>query len=92
MTSRLITVLSAFTGAWGKPGGGICAAEHNGGPFVDAKRVTRPNFRKVSGPGVNINCLGSALTAEGEDAVKAFSSMEAILWALCVIRRRFLRG
>ena len=72
MTSRLITVLSAFTGAWGKPGGGICAAEHNGGPFVDAKRVTRPNFRKVSGPGVNINCLGSALTAEGEDAVKAF--------------------
>ena len=28
--------------------------------------------RKVSGPGVNINCLGSALTAEGEDAVKAF--------------------
>lgn len=72
MTSRLITVLSAFTGAWGKPGGGICAAEHNGGPFVDAKRVTRPDFRKVSGPGVNINCLGSALTAEGEDAVKAF--------------------
>ena len=71
MTSRLITVLSAFTGAWGKPGGGICAAEHNGGPFVDAKRVTRPDFRKVSGPGVNINCLGSALTAEGEDAVKA---------------------
>ena len=72
MTSRLITVLSAFTGAWGKPGGGICAAEHNGGPFVDAKRVARPDFRKVSGPGVNINCLGSALTAEGEDAVKAF--------------------
>ena len=39
---------------------------------MDAKRVTRPDFRKVSGPGVNINCLGSALTAEGEDAVKAF--------------------
>ena len=72
MTSRLITVLSAFTGAWGKPGGGICATEHNGGPFVDAKRVTRPDFRTISGPGVNINCLGSALTAEGKDAVKAF--------------------
>ena len=63
--------------AWGKPGGGICAAEHNGGPFVDAKRVTRPDFRKVSGPGVNINCLGSALTAEGEDAVKAFFVYDA---------------
>lgn len=72
MTSRLITVLSAFTGAWGKPGGGICAAEHNGGPFVDAKRVTRPDFRAAAGPAVNINCLGSALTAEGEAAVKAF--------------------
>lgn len=72
MTSRLITILSAFTGAWGKPGGGICAAEHNGGPFVDETRVTRPDFRKVPDPGVNINCLGSALTAEGADKVRAF--------------------
>ena len=84
MTSRLITVLSAFTGAWGKPGGGICAAEHNGGSFVDAKRVTRPDFRKVSGPGVNINCLGSALTAEGEDAVKAFFRLWRQSCGLCV--------
>ncbi len=72
MTSRLITILSVFTGAWGKPGGGICGAEHNGGPFVDARLVTRPDFRTVFGASVNINCLGSALTAEGEDVVKAF--------------------
>lgn len=72
MTARLITILSAFTGAWKKPGGGLCGSEHNGGSFVDSRRVARPDFRKTPGRMVNINCLGSALTDTKKDIIKAF--------------------
>lgn len=62
MAVRLITILSAYTGAWGRPGGGLCGCNPGGGPYVDNDRVTRPDFRKRPGRKVNINELSSALT------------------------------
>ena len=35
MTTRLITILSAYTGAWGRPGGGLCGCNPGAGPYVD---------------------------------------------------------
>ena len=61
MTTRLIVILSAFTGAWGKPGGGYCGSNPGAGPYVDDERVTRPDFRKKPGAEININQLGAAL-------------------------------
>ena len=46
MTVRLITILSAFTGAWKRPGGGLCGCDPGGGPYVDVTRVTRPDLRQ----------------------------------------------
>lgn len=64
MNSRLVMILSAYTGAWGKKGGGYCGNGPAEAPFVDANRVTRPDFRKKQGRKVNINELASALCCE----------------------------
>lgn len=64
MTVRLITILSAFTGAWGRPGGGLCGCSPGGGPYVDKTRVTRPDLRSNTARTVNINQLASALHGE----------------------------
>jgi anaerobic selenocysteine-containing dehydrogenase len=61
MTVRLITILSAFTGAWARPGGGLCGCNPGGGPYVDTARIARPDFRADTGRKVNINQLASAL-------------------------------
>ena len=61
MTVRLITILSAFTGAWSRPGGGLCGCSPGGGPYVDATRITRPDLRTNTARKVNINMLASAL-------------------------------
>ncbi|EFL52761.1 molybdopterin oxidoreductase [Solidesulfovibrio fructosivorans JJ]] len=61
MTVRLITILSAFTGAWKRRGGGLCGCDPGGGPYVDARRITRPDLRKNTARRVNINKLASAL-------------------------------
>ena len=61
MTVRLITILSAFTGAWERPGGGLCGCSPGGGPYVDTDRITRPDLRSREGRSVNINQLASAL-------------------------------
>lgn len=45
MNVRLVVILSAFTGAWNKPGGGFCGSNPGAGPYVDEARVTRPDFR-----------------------------------------------
>jgi anaerobic selenocysteine-containing dehydrogenase len=65
MTVRLITILSAFTGAWKNPGGGLCGCNPGGGPYVDADRITRPDLRQNEGRRVNINQLAMAL--KGDD-------------------------
>lgn len=46
MNVRLVVILSAFTGAWGKPGGGFCGSNPGAGPYVEEERVTRPDFRR----------------------------------------------
>ncbi len=70
MTVRLITILSAFTGAWGRPGGGLCGCSPGGGACVDMARVTRPDLRPAPGRRVNINQLASALDPDGETPVR----------------------
>ncbi|MCI8660319.1 MAG: molybdopterin-dependent oxidoreductase [Lachnospiraceae bacterium] len=69
MNVRLVVILSAITGAWGKPGGGFCGSNPGAGPYVAEERVTRPDFRKKewedeAGEPVNINQLGQALCCE----------------------------
>ena len=64
MTVRLITILSAFTGAWGRPGGGLCGCSPGDGPYVDTARITRPDLRTGTARTVNINRLASALAGE----------------------------
>lgn len=72
MTTRLITILSTFTGAWGRPGGGLCGCNPTAGAYVDSLLVTRPDFRTSPGRKVNINELASALCGRpGEPAVKS---------------------
>ncbi|WP_419783988.1 molybdopterin-dependent oxidoreductase [Maridesulfovibrio sp.] len=61
MTVRLITILSAFTGAWKHKGGGFCGCGPGGGPYVDQSRITRPDLRQRSGRKININQLAMAL-------------------------------
>lgn len=67
MTVRLITILSAFTGAWARPGGGLCGCNPGGGPYVDLDRIKRPDLRPNTARQVNINQLASALLG-GDDA------------------------
>ncbi len=64
MTVRLITIFSAFTGAWARAGGGFCGCSPGGGPYIDSTRITRPDLRKNSARKVNINQLASALNGE----------------------------
>ena len=72
MTTRLITILSAYTGAWNRPGGGLCGCDHGAGPYIEETRVTRPDFRTRPGRSVNINALASALCgSDTEPAVKS---------------------
>ncbi|MFW5488736.1 MAG: molybdopterin-containing oxidoreductase family protein [Desulfovibrio sp.] len=68
MTVRLITILSAFTGAWARPGGGLCGCNPGGGPYVDMTRITRPDLRSNTARKVNINMLASALGGEAGQA------------------------
>jgi anaerobic selenocysteine-containing dehydrogenase len=67
-TVRLITILSTFTGAWKRPGGGLCGCFPGGGPYVDLKRITRPDLRGNVARKININKLASALKAEEAQA------------------------
>ena len=61
MTVRLITILSTFTGAWKRPGGGLCGCSPGGGPYIDIEHITRPDLRENTARRVNINKLASAL-------------------------------
>ena len=72
MTVRLITILSALTGAWGRPGGGLCGCNPGIGPCVDDTIVTRPDFRTRQGRKVNINQLAQALNgSHGQDPIQS---------------------
>lgn len=61
MTVRLITILSLFTGAWQRPGGGLCGGPPFPGSYLDNSLIQRPDLRKTPGRKVNINQLALAL-------------------------------
>lgn len=94
MNSRLITILSAFTGAWGKPGGGLCGCNPGAGPYVDTERVTRPDFCSRAARVININQVSAALESRepgkvikslyvyGSNPVGAISNQTAMLRGL----------
>lgn len=73
MTTRLITILSAFTGAWGRPGGGLCGCTPSSSPYIDNTRVSRPDLRTASPRTVNINQVASALN--GTDGQRPVQSL-----------------
>lgn len=77
MTTRLILILSAFTGAWGRPGGGYCGSNPSGVSYVDDTRVTRPDFRTKAGASVNLNLLGEALERRPEGQAPGGSQTES---------------
>ena len=72
MTVRLITILSALTGAWQHPGGGLCGCTPIDTDYVNKSLITRPDFRKKPARKININQIGQALAMEGKEAVRGF--------------------
>lgn len=73
MTVRLITILSLFTGAWKRPGGGLCGCTPSGGSYFDMDLVKCPGLRQGAPKRtVNINQLSLALTgADGQPPLKS---------------------
>ena len=72
MTVRLITILSALTGAWQHPGGGLCGCTPIDTDYVNKSLITRPDFREKAARKININQIGQALVMEGKEAVRGF--------------------
>lgn len=72
MTVRLITILSALTGAWQHPGGGLCGCTPIDTDYVNKSIITRPDFRKKPARKININQIGQALALTGKEAVRGF--------------------
>ena len=72
MTVRLITILSALTGAWQHPGGGLCGCTPIDTDYVNKSLIARPDFRKKPARKININQIGQALAMEGKEAVRGF--------------------
>lgn len=73
MTVRLITILSLFTGAWKRPGGGLCGCTPSGGSYFDVNTVKRPDLRsRRPERTININQLSHALTGtDGHPPLKS---------------------
>ncbi|MBR5474554.1 MAG: molybdopterin-dependent oxidoreductase [Lachnospiraceae bacterium] len=72
MTTRLITLLSLFTGAWQHPGGGLCGCSPLSGSLLDTSLISRPDFLEKPTRQININQLSSALVGTAEyPALKA---------------------
>ena len=72
MTVRLITILSALTGAWQHPGGGLCGCTPIDTDYVNKSLITRLDFREKAARQININQIGQALAMEGKEAVRGF--------------------
>ena len=72
MTVRLITILSALTGAWQHSGGGLCGCTPIDTDYVNKSLITRPDFREKAARKININQIGQALAMEGKEAVRGF--------------------
>lgn len=72
MTVRLITILSALTGAWQHLGGGLCGCTPIDTDYVNKSLITRPDFREKATRKININQIGQALAMEGKEVVRGF--------------------
>lgn len=73
MTVRLIVILSLFTGAQKRPGGGLCGCNPSGGSYFNSNLVKREDFRSsVPERTININQLAAALTGtDGKPPIKS---------------------
>lgn len=71
MNTRLVTILSQFTGAWKVPGGGLCGCDPRGGSYVNQNLIRHPEFRQSPPRRVNINQLASALNRTGSEIVRS---------------------
>ena len=72
MTVRLITILSALTGAWQHPGGGLCGCTPIDTDYVNKSLITRPDFRKKPARKININQIGQALAMDSHICPKRY--------------------
>lgn len=73
MTTRLITLLSLFTGAWQYPGGGLCGCSPLPGSLLDTTLISRPDFLNIPTRQININQLSLAL--HGTEDVPALKAL-----------------
>ena len=71
MNVRLIVLLSQYTGAWKRPGGGLCGCTPISGSYVDLTRITHPEYRTSPARRININQIAAALAKTGPDAVRS---------------------
>ncbi len=71
MTSRLITILSLFTGAWQYPGGGLCGCAPMDTPYVNLELIRRPDLRTQPARTINIYQTASALALTGDEAIRS---------------------
>ncbi|MCR5257817.1 MAG: molybdopterin-dependent oxidoreductase [Desulfovibrio sp.] len=60
MNVRLVTLLPAAAGAWGRPGAGMLSSCHSSSAY-DLSLVQRPDFRKPGARQINMCLLGKAL-------------------------------
>lgn len=104
MTVRLITILSHFTGAWLKKGGGMCGCTPIDTAYVDGNLIKRPDFRTAPSRKININQLGAAVNDEaikslyvyGANPANAVSDTKAVIKGLeredlfTVVHERFM--
>lgn len=69
MTVRLIVILSLFTGAWKKQGGGLCGCTPINTSYIKLDHITRPDFEKKPVRTLNINQIAGALAMEGDEKI-----------------------
>lgn len=70
MNNRLICILPALVGAYGKPGGG-CYGNTSTGKYFDMTVIERPDFMKRETRVVNMNRLGEALNDLNDPPVRS---------------------
>lgn len=104
MTVRLITILSLFTGAWKKKGGGLCGCTPIDTSYINLSLIKRPDFRKEPSKKININQLGTAVNDKnikslyvyGSNPVNSISNTTAVVEGLkrddlfTVVHERFM--
>ena len=76
MTARVITILSQYTGAWKKPGGGLCGCSPTGGAYLDGALTDPPEFAGKR-RSININQLGEGICDPSVKSLYVYGSNPA---------------